>query len=61
MLYTMVNGILYKGAIMGFLSNASHRPRALVCTTTSMQKSVGPIFLIGLWFEKLFDKSFTGQ
>ena len=48
------------GAVMGFFSNASHRPRALVCSMTFMEESVGPISLIGLWSIKPFDKDFTG-
>ena len=61
MLYTMVDDILYKRAIMGFFSNASHRPRALTYSMISTEEFVGPILLIGHWSVRLLDKGFTGQ
>ena len=46
---------------MGFFSNVSHRPRALICSMTSTEVSMGPMPLTECWLGKPFDKVSTGQ
>ena len=45
---------------MEFVSSVSERPRALVCSTTSMEESMGPMPLTEHWLRKPFDKGFAG-
>ena len=47
MLYTMVDGILYKQGRNGVLLKCITQTEALVCSVTSTEESMGPIFLIG--------------